>query len=91
MRGSRGSRGRQQYGRRSLCTEFKPQYTVKAVKDGSAKIMAWGYFSYDCVGLFIVNQRSWISLNTSKYFMLLYAKEQMPLKRMLHQDNDPKQ
>ena len=56
-------------------TEFKPQYTVKAVKHGAAKTMAWGCFHTTVWGQFIVYQRSWISLNTSKYLKRLCESE----------------
>ncbi len=70
-------------------TEFKPQYTVK---HGDASIMIWGCFSYYVLGLFIAFEGSWISLSTFKYLevMLPYAKEEMPLKWVFQQDNNPK-
>ena len=44
------SSGHRQYVRRPPGIEFKPQYTVKTVKHGGAKIMVWGYFSDYGVG-----------------------------------------
>ena len=41
------------------------------------------------LGLFIIYQRSWISLNTSKYLEDLYL-EEIPLKWAFQQDNHPK-
>ena len=83
--------GRRQHVRRPPGTEFKPQYTVKSVKHGGAKIMVWGCFSYYGVGP--IYHILGISLNTSKYLeqiMFPDAKEEMPLKWVFQQDNDPK-
>ena len=44
------SSDRRRYVRRPPGTGFKPQYTVKTVKHGGAKIMGWECFSYDGVG-----------------------------------------
>ncbi len=53
--------------------------------------MIWGCFSYYVLGLYILFQGSWISLSKIlKEVMLPYAKEEMPLKLVFQQDNDPK-
>ncbi len=53
--------------------------------------MIWGCLSYYMLGLFIAFKGSWISLSKiHKEVMLPYAEEQMPLKCVFQQDNDPK-
>ena len=69
--------------RRPPGTEFKPQYTVKTVKHGGAKIMAWGCFSYYGVGPIyripgIMDQFEYIKI--LEEIMLPYAEKEMPLK-----------
>lgn len=88
-----GSRGRRQFVRRPPNTEFKPQYTVKTVKHGGTSIMIWGCFSYHGVGPIyriprIMDQFEYIKI--LKEVMLPYAEEEMPLKWVFQQDNDPK-
>ena len=87
-----GSRGRRQFVRPPN-TEFKPQYTVKTVKHGGTSIMIWGCFSYYGVGPIyhisgIMDQFEYIRI--LKEVMLPYAEEEMPLKWVFQQDNDPK-
>lgn len=45
-----GSEDCRQFVRRPPNTEYKPQYTVKTVKQGGASIMVWGCFAYFGVG-----------------------------------------
>ena len=88
-----GSKGHRQFVRRPANTEFKPQYTVKTVKHGGASIMIWGCFSYYGVGPIhripgIMDQFEYIRI--LEEVMLPYAEEDMPLKWVFQQDNDPK-
>lgn len=88
-----GSKGRRQFVRRPPNTEFKPQYTLKTVKHGGASIMIWGCFSYYGVGPVyripgIMDQFGYIRILED--VMLPYAEEEMPLKWVFQQDNDPK-
>ena len=88
-----GSKGRRQYVRRPPNSAFKPQYTLKTVKHGGASIMVWGCFSYFGVGPIyripgIMDQFGYIRI--LEEVMLPYADEEMPLKWVFQQDNDPK-
>ena len=67
--------------------------TVKTVKHGGAKIMLWGCFSYCGVWPIyripgIMDQFQYIKI--LEEVMLPYAEEEMPLKWVFQQDNDPK-
>uniref|UniRef100_A0A3Q3WIA1 Cysteine/serine-rich nuclear protein N-terminal domain-containing protein n=1 Tax=Mola mola TaxID=94237 RepID=A0A3Q3WIA1_MOLML len=88
-----GSKGRRQFVRRTPNSEFKPQYTVKTVKHGGASIMIWACFSYYGVGPIyripgIMDQFAYVKI--LEEVMLPYAEEDMPLKWVFQQDNDPK-
>lgn len=88
-----GTKGRRQYVRRPPGTEYQPQYIVKTVKHGGAKIMVWGCFSHNGVGPIyripgIMDQHGYIKILDE--VMLPYAEEEMPLKWVFQQDNDPK-
>lgn len=88
-----GSKGRRQYVRRPPNTANKPQYTVKTVKHGGAKIMVWGCFSYYGVGPIykiegIMDQHKYVEI--LKQVMLPYVREEIPLEWVFQQDNDPK-
>uniref|UniRef100_A0A9J7ZQK9 Transposase n=1 Tax=Cyprinus carpio carpio TaxID=630221 RepID=A0A9J7ZQK9_CYPCA len=88
-----GSKGHRQFVRRPPNSEFKPQYTVKTVKHGGASIMIWACFSYYGVGPIyripgIMDQFAYVKI--LEEVMLLYAEEDMPLKWLFQQDNDPK-
>ena len=88
-----GSKGHRQFVRRPINTEFKPQYTVKTVKHGGASIMVWGCFPYFGVGHIYripgtMDQFEYIKI--LEEVMLPYAEEEMPLKWVFQQDNDPK-
>uniref|UniRef100_A0A9J8D9V3 Tc1-like transposase DDE domain-containing protein n=3 Tax=Cyprinus carpio TaxID=7962 RepID=A0A9J8D9V3_CYPCA len=88
-----GSKGHRQFVRRPPNSEFKPQYTVKTVKHGGASIMIWACFSYYGVGPIyripgIMDQFAYVKI--LEEVMLPYAEEDMPLKWLFQQDNDPK-
>ena len=88
-----GSSGHRQYVRCPPGTEFKPQYTVKTVKHGGAKIMVWGCFSYSGVGPIyhipeIMDQFEYIKIIEA--IMVPYAGEEMPHKSVFQQDDDPR-
>uniref|UniRef100_A0A3B3S2H7 Transposase Tc1-like domain-containing protein n=1 Tax=Paramormyrops kingsleyae TaxID=1676925 RepID=A0A3B3S2H7_9TELE len=70
-----------------------PQYTVKTVKHSGASIMIWGCFSY--YGDRPIYRKPGIMdqfeyLRILEEVMLPYAEEEMPLKWVFQQDNDPK-
>lgn len=72
---------------------FNPTYTRKTVKHGGGNIMVWGCFSYNGVGPIywvkeIMNKE--IYLDLLQNIMLPYAEEEMPLRWIYQQDNDPK-
>jgi hypothetical protein len=88
-----GSSGRRMFVRRPPGAEFQPQYTVKTVKHGGAKIMVWGCFSYHGVGPIhriegLMDAVGYVEILQN--IMLPYAEEEMPLKWIFQQDNDPK-
>ncbi|XP_058642156.1 interphotoreceptor matrix proteoglycan 2 isoform X2 [Onychostoma macrolepis] len=81
-------RGRRQFFRRPPNTEFKPQYTVKTVKHhdmGMFLILHVGPI-YRIPG--IMDQFEYIKI--LKEVMLPYAEEEMPLKWVFQQENNPK-
>lgn len=87
-----GNDGRQTV-RRPTSQEFKPQYTKKTVKHGGGNIKLWGSFSWYGVGplhLIDGNMDQNQFVNILKDTMLPYVEENMPLKWVLQQDNDPK-
>lgn len=88
-----GSSGLRQYVRRPPRTEFNPKYTVKTIKHGGSKVMVWGCFSYNQIGPIhlipgIMDAAIYVSILED--VMLPYAEEEMPLKWIFQQDNDPK-
>lgn len=88
-----GGVGSRQYVRRPPNTEQQPKYTTKTVKHGGSKIMVWGCFSYYGVGPIhkidgIMDQHVYVDI--LKNIMLPYSVEEMPLKWVFQQDNDPK-
>lgn len=88
-----GGTGSRQFVRRPHNTEYQPQFTRKTVKHGGAKVMIWGSFSYNGVGPIhqikgIMDQRMYAEILNE--VMLPYAEENMPLKWVYQQDNDPK-
>lgn len=88
-----GSSGSRQYVRRPANTELQPKFTLKTIKHGGCKIMVWGCFSYYGVGPIhkidgIMNKNVYV--NILEKVMLPYAREEMPIKWVFQQDNDPK-
>uniref|UniRef100_A0A3Q2XW73 Transposase Tc1-like domain-containing protein n=1 Tax=Hippocampus comes TaxID=109280 RepID=A0A3Q2XW73_HIPCM len=88
-----GSRGHRPCVRRPSNSEFKPQYTLKTMKHDGASIMVWACFSSSGVGPIyripgIVDQFVYVKI--LEEVMLPYAEEDMPLKWVFQQDNDPK-
>lgn len=83
----------QQHVRRPPSSAFQPQYTKKTVKFGGSSIMLWGCFSWYGVGPLhkiegIMNADVYV--NILETVLLPYAEEEMPLRWVYMQDNDPK-
>lgn len=81
------------YVRRPKGEEFDPRYTKKTIKHGDGCIMVWGYFSWYGVGPIhrirgTMTQFGYRNIMTD--IMLPYAEENMPLRWVYQQDNDPK-
>lgn len=88
-----GGTGSRQYVRRPPNTEYQPKYTVKTVKHGGSKIIIWACFSYYGVGpIHLINQimDQAVYVEILDKVMLPYAENEMPLKWVFQQDNDPK-
>lgn len=89
-----GSKGRREYVRRPAGAAFKPQYTTKTVKHGGLSLMIWGCFSYAGVGPIIeivgIMDKEYYLKKVLQDVMYPYAAENMPLKWVFQQDNDPK-
>lgn len=88
-----GSDGKQ-YVRRPINKEFCPLYTKKTVKHGGGNIKVWGCFSYSGVGPLywikeIMDQHIYVD-DILQNIMLPYSEDNMPLKMVFMQDNDPK-
>lgn len=79
--------------RREKNTAYKPQYTKKFVKFGGGNVMVWGCFSWRGVGplhriVGKMDQHQY--LNILKNTMEPYAEENLSVKWIFQQDNDPK-
>lgn len=88
-----GGVGSRCYVRRPPNKEFNPAYTTKTVKHGGCSIMVWGCFSYHGVGPIywiksILDQHLYVKI--MEEVMLPFASEEMPLRWVFQQDNDPK-
>ena len=88
-----GSKGRRQYVRRPPLAELQNKYTVKTVKHGGGKILVWACFSYYGTGPIyripsIMDQVEYTKILSE--VMLPWADEEMPLRWVFQQDNDPK-
>lgn len=88
-----GNRGSRLYVRRPPNTAYHPRNTFPTVKHGGFSIMVWGCFSYYGVG-----PVCWIKENMDadtyvsilQNTMLPYSEEEMPIRFVFQQDNDPK-
>lgn len=79
--------------RRPTNTAYNPKYTIKTVKHGGGNIVVWGSFSYYGVGpLFRIQgiMKATDYVGILQNCMLPYAEENMPLRWVFQQDNDPK-
>lgn len=88
-----GTPGTRRYVRRPKNKEYDPKYVLKTVKHGGAKINVWGCFSYYGTGpIFWIKEtmNAQIYVNILETVMLPFAEENMPLKWVFQQDNDPK-
>lgn len=79
--------------RRPPRTEYNIKYTTKTIKHGGCQVMAWGCFSWFGLGpIFwikdIMDATAYVKI--LQEVMLPYAEEEMPLKWIFMQDNDPK-
>lgn len=79
--------------RRPVNAAYNPKYTIKTVKHGGGNIMIWGSFSYNGVGALhriegIMKATDYVEILQTN--MLPYAEDNMPLKWVFQQDNDPK-
>lgn len=88
-----GSPGSREYVRRPPNAEYVPRYTRKTVKHGGSSIMVWGSFSYHGVGPIyringVMDQHVYVDILQGT--MLPYAEEEMPIRWVFQQDNDPK-
>lgn len=79
--------------RRPPNAAYNPKYTIKTVKHGGGNIMVWGSFSYNGVGPLhriqgIMKATDYVEI--LQECMLQYAEDNMPLRWIFQQDNDPK-
>lgn len=83
----------QQRVRRPPNTEYNPKYTTKTIKHGSCSVMVWGCFSWFGVGpIYWIKDimTAGVYVHLLENVMLPFAEEEMPLKWVFQQDNDPK-
>lgn len=79
--------------RRPKNKRFDPKYTTKTVKHGGGSILVWACFSYRGVGPIYKIDNTMTAdeyIKILKEVMLPYAEEELPLKWVYQQDNDPK-
>lgn len=79
--------------RRPKDKRFDPKYTIKTVKHGGGSIIVWACFSYQGVGpIFKIENRMTADdyVKILQDVMLPYAEEELPLRWVYQQDNDPK-
>lgn len=82
-----------QFVRRPPGTALLPRYTKPTIKHGLLSIMVWGCFSWRGVGpIFKIDgiMTQDVYLNILRNVMLPYADEEMPIRWIYQQDNDPK-
>lgn len=88
-----GGKGGRDYVRRPQKTEFDPKFTTKTLKHGGTSIMVWACFSYNGVGpIYWIKEimDQYVYVRILEEVMYPYAEEEMPLRWVFQQDNDPK-
>ena len=86
-----GSKVSRQYVRRPTNSEYDPRFTLKSIKHGGSRIMIWGCFSYYGVDpIHLIRGIMEVYVDILENVMVPYAEDNMPLKWVFQQDNDPK-
>uniref|UniRef100_A0A7I4YEL3 Paired domain-containing protein n=1 Tax=Haemonchus contortus TaxID=6289 RepID=A0A7I4YEL3_HAECO len=81
------------YIRRPVNKRCDPEYQIPTVKHGGGSVMLWGCFSLSGVGPLVRIQGN---MNSAQYrdilenVMLAFANQNLPTRRILKHDNDPK-